>query len=1177
MRRALRTESSALSLRPTETELLTAIMETAGVWQITLGELETAVRAVDPSALLVPNRILRRVIKQDRQIPGVGLRVPHRKTYLVARDRLLTMAYPDELGLAPTSTLPDTVILLARPDAEKLSAMTRGRALVKYWRLLMHARIHVELDARRAAGKLTKADIWRRWEQLGDSVQAEIRDVLEHDEWLLPPADDETMYIEFAAVFFELKYFAPRLLPDYFPSIADFDAVAAMLQQDVDAAALFEHTRLEGAPNPEEFLLVDDEEAADAQTEEQRVASPRKQSERAYCRLMEQADRARSRGNLVRSAMQRTQAALVIGPKAARAARREGHADLDQLARRLQVALDLSEDDYERWAVSLNELLPHASEGLRSPEARILNDLQKVCIDHERGVYTIDLSTWVWTRGQQPLRRPLPCLREVSIAKHLHTAAARLGAARLSLDARRRLSHLFEVTQASAEAKMRETLRPRIEKAFNAVELRPGNVPETVARQKLVEELLDRIAEFGYLTLGDLRDAISRNNLKIRDLYDWREVLGNDQLLQLDRRLAESLEGVYRRGELYRRIPQALSALAFGTPRGRYFTRYVMVPFGGAFLILEFARHVLHWFIKHPPAPPVDLVAPFTERLGDIASHTAQVLVLGTFLLGLLYSPRFRERVLAIASEVWRVVRNVVLVWPRRLLELPQVQAILRSKAYQWFRQYLFKPLVMTIVLLGVRWLFMQTGATWTMRLVTFAVANLLLNSRIGRNVDELVTDWAVRVWHQLRIRVFAAAFQMIVEIFGQLLSALERVLYAVDEWLRFRRGEPRAATLFKAVFGALWSLVTFVIRFCVTLLIEPQVNPIKHFPVVTVSHKLMLPFIPTLAGVLEHHFGIGAAEGNSYATLIILGIPGIFGFLVWELKENWRLFAANRPPQLDPVTIGSHGETMARLLRPGFHSGTFFRQFSKLRSADRKAYVTSHWAKPRKVHDRIHHVTEEVRHFIERELVNLLEQSRQWPADSWHVGHIRVGLRRVSAPVELRVPEEAQVENGATREPLWIEFEDRSCWLMVSIGSPDWLQEFSVVQLQTLATALAGLTKLAGAQVARNVIDEVCCDHNRHFAFNDDGLMVCDLEGGVARFPLRSATSDEIVPSVESDGETWPALDRRRLCCNDVSIAWSHWVDAWQRPREEPMAPPLDDCENVLCRDRHLPHVSDS
>src|SRR5712664_3826271 len=117
-------------------------MEVNRVWGVSIVELERALRVAEPAALLVPGRILRRVVKQDRRIAGAGLRVPHRKTYVIARARLLALADADELGLEPSRELPDQVLLIVRPEAEKLAAMTRDRALVKYWRLLFHARVH---------------------------------------------------------------------------------------------------------------------------------------------------------------------------------------------------------------------------------------------------------------------------------------------------------------------------------------------------------------------------------------------------------------------------------------------------------------------------------------------------------------------------------------------------------------------------------------------------------------------------------------------------------------------------------------------------------------------------------------------------------------------------------------------------------------------------------------------------------------------------------------------------------------------------------------------------------------------------------------------------------------------------------------------------------------------------
>ena len=44
--------------------------------------------------------------------------------------------------------------------------------------------------------------------------------------------------------------------------------------------------------------------------------------------------------------------------------------------------------------------------------------------------------------------------------------------------------------------------------------------PERTAFARMIEEMLDRIVELGFLTFSDLRDTISRNQLKMPDLHD---------------------------------------------------------------------------------------------------------------------------------------------------------------------------------------------------------------------------------------------------------------------------------------------------------------------------------------------------------------------------------------------------------------------------------------------------------------------------------------------------------------------------------------------------------------------------------------------------------------------------------------------------------------------------------
>src|SRR5262245_52362624 len=135
---------------------MTAIVEPSAV--LGAAELQRLLSAADPAALLVPPKLLRRVIKQDRHITGVGLQVPHRKTYVIGRDALLAIAERDELGLAAGRELPAELILLACPEGW-LAAHTREQALARYWRLLFHARIDQLLAQKFADGRLTEAQV----------------------------------------------------------------------------------------------------------------------------------------------------------------------------------------------------------------------------------------------------------------------------------------------------------------------------------------------------------------------------------------------------------------------------------------------------------------------------------------------------------------------------------------------------------------------------------------------------------------------------------------------------------------------------------------------------------------------------------------------------------------------------------------------------------------------------------------------------------------------------------------------------------------------------------------------------------------------------------------------------------------------------------------------------------
>ncbi|HTU27195.1 MAG TPA: hypothetical protein VMF30_17440, partial [Pirellulales bacterium] len=763
--------------------------------------------------------------------------------------------------------------------------------------------------------------------------------------------------------------------------------------------------------------------------------------------------------------------------------------------------------------------------------------------------YGLNFWQWAYTLGRQPLKRPLPAERDVLVVKHLGEAAARLPSTRVGERPRHRLETLLETARRKVQLQLRAQFRTQIETVLDQAGLVPQNLPERVGRQKLVDELVDRIVKRGFLAMGDLRDALSRNNLKLPDVdtVGFDRWVAGDQLLEIDRLLADELVGVYRRGEVYMRLPQRLSSLAFGTPLGRFLTRFVAIPFGGAYLALEGLYHLVHlllWLFGLSAAKAAEEQAG-DNRFGSL-KFWMTVAALGLFLEMLLHNPAFRKACLEVIWGIGRAGRRLVVDWPAQMLHLPWVRAILASAVYRLAVRWLIKPAVFSAGLAVLVWL----GSGWVVSppwaAGMFAAVSLLVNSRLGRDVDELLTDWLVQTWYHIRIHVLSALFRFIVDVFQRLLETIERLLYTVDEWLRFKAGERPVTTVCKVILTPVWRVLSYVIRIFVNLLIEPQINPIKHFPVVTVSHKCILPFLPLLTKILSAP--LGPVWANAIAAPTIFLLPGVFGFLAWELKENWRLYAANRPRDLKPLSIGHHGETITELLRPGFRSGTLPKLYARLRKSTRRGFASGRGRSSARQSKQLADVEEHVRRFVQRDFIMLLSASRLWHGDPLVCGEIQLGTNRIL--IELYAPE---IEGPS----VWLSLEDQAGWLAAGVDRRGWLDQLSPAQRGTLANALAGFYKLAGVDLVREQLDERLRPGAESYAIESRGLVVSG-----------SHRADEVVytvadwPPARTAGPPWPQEtrypSRQDLIFSARPIAWNDWVAAWQRDQAAGILQPV-------------------
>jgi hypothetical protein len=357
-----------------------------------------------------------------------------------------------------------------------------------------------------------------------------------------------------------------------------------------------------------------------------------------------------------------------------------------------------------------------------------------------------------------------------------------------------------------------------------------------------------------------------------------------------------------------------------------------------------------------------------------------------------------------------------------------------------------------------------------------------------------------------------------------------------------------------------------FLIRFYTVVLIEPMINPLK-LPLSILFAKFVYPLLLLFPGVLQsdpHSFlgyssplvgQLAAYLTEPGAWLLVMGtlwlLPDACTFLFWEMRENWRLYRANRPDVLLPVPVGDHGETVRRLLHWGFHSGTVPRLYAKLRAAEREAAQTDVWREARTHRAALRAVAEAVRRFVTRDFVEVLNDPASekagrpresgWSGPRLAAGRVHLGTNRIRLELEAE---------GAP--PAWLEWEDRSGWLIAVWAEPGFLAALTDDQARVFGNALAYLYKRAGVDLVSEQVRAALPKEAQHFDLSADGLLV--WYGGRDSAPLLYDIADpapQFRPRVPGQRQptAGPVLDAARLLFERIEITWSQWTEAWRPP----------------------------
>ncbi len=689
-------------------------------------------------------------------------------------------------------------------------------------------------------------------------------------------------------------------------------------------------------------------------------------------------------------------------------------------------------------AHELSQLVSHLGAASLAPTdawtARtLLHDLERVLLESRTTYYELRPLVWLLSMGKTHLRQVLPFQANLKALRALDTSLTRLEQLGWEPSVVERFHQPLHQLARQLTVHLEQQLKPYLQHALTAAGFCPHDHREAIAAHKVLRELLDVIEHRRHLKFTDVRDIVARNLLRLPD-FSAAALVNGDRLAQFDRSAAHTLPGVYKPGEFYLKGLQQLGAPLFGTAVGRLIVAHLILPFGLAFLGLK-TLHVLIDVLTHHS---VDLTPLWL------------VIAVGTLINVIVHAQGVRTILLALLRGLWWGVRLLLYDGLRRFLRWQPLLQLLDTTVVRSVDRHLLRPFFIGSFLLTpiIAINSLIAGEFNTPEPSVFALAlalgTLVRNTPAGRHLLDDTASGVGRVVRIVNQTLIIGLVRELIQFFKEVTRRFQQGLHWIEELLSHRLGESRLELILKALLVPIWRLLDALIQFYVTVLVEPQVNPIKHFPLVTIGHKLMLPFFPLITSFLLTITATVLPKWVAYpvVTITVLLLPGLAGFLVWELKENWKLYAANHrhlphptvgktikssffkekwlklsglkwrlrrswswrwftqksplptiaPAPMPPVLIdyaaielaiiGHHGETMRGLLQRGFHSGTLPKAFDRLRRVLRTQIRTG-IDTPQRLRDARRHLAEIERAicvFCERELAYALRRRCREP-----------------------------------------------------------------------------------------------------------------------------------------------------------------------------------------------------
>jgi hypothetical protein len=134
------------------------------------------------------------------------------------------------------------------------------------------------------------------------------------------------------------------------------------------------------------------------------------------------------------------------------------------------------------------------------------------------------------------------------------------------------------------------------------------------------------------------------------------------------------------------------------------------------------------------------------------------------------------------------------------------------------------------------------------------------------------------------------------------------------------------------------------------------------------------------------------------------------------------------------------------------------------------------------------------------------------------------------------------------------LTLEERAGWLLAGLDNPGWLRDLTAEERQVMASALAGLYKLAGVDIMREQLASYLLPA---LPGADGWTQRAAIAETALEFGGRLGRSKSSTTNGKAGGHV-PEFERRRLLFSRWPLTWDRWVEFWRNEQEGKAPIPL-------------------